>query len=62
MGSVIGQRIGYNGVGALRGQGYMQKLTQVPPLYHLRKRIHVMNKIKRVRRSYVYRTLDFDTP
>ena len=31
-------------------------------LHHLRKRIHVMNKIKRVRWSYVYRTLDIDAP
>ena len=29
-------------------------------LYHLRKRIHVINKIKQVWWSYVYRTLDID--
>ena len=31
------------------GAHTQQKLTQVTPLYHLCKRIHVMNKIKRVR-------------
>ena len=31
-------------------------------LYHLRKRIHVMNKVKRVRWSYVYCTLDINAP
>ena len=33
MGSIIGHRIDYNGVGALRGQRHLprQKLTQVPP-------------------------------
>ena len=31
-------------------------------LYHLRKLIHVKNKIKQVRWSYVYRTLDIDAP
>ena len=36
--------------------------TREPLLYHLRKRIHVMNKIKRVQWSYVYRTLDIDAP
>ena len=37
--------------------------TRKPLLSHLRKRIHVMNKIKRGRWSYaVYRTLDFDAP
>ena len=38
--------------------------TRKLPLYHLRKRIRVINKIKRVRWSYVYRTctLDIETP
>ena len=35
MGSIIDQRIDYNGLGALRGQRHIytqQKLTHVPPL------------------------------
>ena len=40
----------------------IQSNTRKFLLYHLRKRIHEMNKVKRVRSSYVYRTLDIDAP
>ena len=64
MGSIISHRIDYNGGrGSRRPAAHsQQKLTQVPLLYHLRKRMHVMNKIKNVRWSYVNRTLDFFAP
>ena len=48
--------------GGWRSWNWLMHNTRKLLLHHLRKRIHVMNKIKRVRWSYVYCTLDIDGP
>ena len=48
--------------GGWRSWNWLMHNTRKLLLHHLRKRIHVMNKIKRVWWSYVYCTLDIDGP